>query len=274
MTDASEWQGRVGQSWAAEWRRTDRSFGPLTEHVLRRHREIPFARGLDIGCGAGELTLALARATPEARITGIDISPQLVAIARERGGNLANTDFVVADAATWRPGEGASPDLLVSRHGVMFFDDPVGAFAHLADMAAPGARLLFSCFRDRSENPFFTEPARLLPHAEPAPAPDAPGPFAFADRARVEAILTRAGWREPAFEPFDFPMVAGTGAEPIEDAIGYFSRIGPVARAVRELGAGERERFLDRLCELLSRHVNEGIVTMRAAAWIVTAHRP
>lgn len=274
MTDASEWQGRVGESWASEWRRTDRAFGPLTERLLARRREASFAHALDVGCGAGELTLALARARPEGSVVGVDISPQLIAVARERGVNLPNADFVEADAAAWQPQEGAAPDLLISRHGVMFFDDPAAAFGHFAAIAAPGARLLFSCFRDRAENPFFMEPARLLPHPEPLPAPDAPGPFAFADAARVEALLTAAGWREVRFEAHDFPMIAGVGEEPIADALAYFTAIGPAARAVRELEAGERARFLERLRGLLQRHVREGIVTLRAAAWIVSARKP
>ncbi|HYC81258.1 MAG TPA: class I SAM-dependent methyltransferase, partial [Solirubrobacterales bacterium] len=231
MTDAGEWQGRTGDSWAAEWRRTDRSFGPLTEHLLKRSREFAFGAVLDVGCGAGELSLAIARGRPRCRVVGVDISPQLVAAARERGANHANVAFEVADAAVWRPADDFAPDLLVSRHGVMFFDRPVAAFAHLAGLAAPGAGLLFSCFRAPAENPFFTEVGRLLPQAEPAADPHAPGPFAFADAARVAAILADAGWTGVACEPFDLAMVAGAGEDPVADAVAYFSRIGPAARA-------------------------------------------
>ena len=157
----------------------------------------------------------------------------------------------------------------------MFFDDPVAAFAHLREIAAPGAGLLFSCFRGRHENPAFTEVACLLP--EPPPPPDdlhAPGPFAFAERRHVEDILQRAGWTGVGFESFDFAMVVGAGADPVEDTLAYFATIGPAARAARELDESAREAFFDRVRNLASRHLREGIVSLRAAAWIVTARAP
>jgi SAM-dependent methyltransferase len=270
MTDASEWRGRTGESWAAEWRRTDRSFGPLTDRLLVRTREFACREALDVGCGAGELSLALARGRPHCRVVGIDISPQLIAVARERGVNLANASFEVVDAAEWRP-EGFAPDLVTSRHGVMFFDDPVSAFAHLEALTAPGAGLMFSCFRAPGENPVFTEVGSLVPQAESPADPHAPGPFAFADRARVEAILGEAGWSGIAFEPFDFAMVVGAGEDPVEDAVAYFTSIGPAARAASEMSTDERERFRGRVRELAARNLREGIVSLRASAWIVTA---
>ena len=189
MTGKSDWQGKTGEGWAAQWRRTDRSFAGATEKLLARSREFPFRQALDIGCGAGELSLALGRGHPQARVVGVDVSPQLVEVARERGANLANVGFELADAAQWRPASDFAPQLLISRHGVMFFDDPPAAFGNLAAVATDGAHLLFSCFRDRRENPFFTEIGKLLPAPAEAPDPHAPGPFAFAERARVlEAI--------------------------------------------------------------------------------------
>jgi SAM-dependent methyltransferase len=270
MTDASEWRGRVGANWAAQWRRTDRSFAPLTERLLQRSRAFAFASVLDVGCGAGELSLALARSHPQCRVVGVDVSPHLVDAAQQRGANLANVSFEVGDAAVWRPDPGFAPELLVSRHGVMFFDEPRAAFAHLAEVAAPGAALMFSCFREPALNPFFTEVARLLPEAPPAD-PRAPGPFAFADPAYVEALLSDAGWQGVVFEPFDLAMVVGAGADPVEDAVAYFSSIGPAARAGAELPPGQAGRLFDGLRTLARRHVLDGMVALRAATWSVTA---
>lgn len=269
MTEASEWTGRVGHSWAEEWPRTDRSFGALTGRLLDVG---PFVAALDIGCGAGELTERLAATHPDARIIGVDISPELLAVARERCRQLPNASFAQADAASWSSTATPRPDLLISRHGVMFFADPVAAFAHLRAQAAPGARLRFSCFRARETNAWVTALASVLPAPViAAPDPAAPGPFAFGDPPRVRAILEKAGWREIAFEPVDYAMIAGEGEEAVDEALAYFQRIGPAARAIAELPAEERPAVRQRLRAMLGAHHADGRVALPAAAWIVTA---
>ncbi|RIV89131.1 class I SAM-dependent methyltransferase [Aurantiacibacter zhengii] len=273
MVDKSEWQGNSGETWAAEWRRTDRSFTLLTERLLERTRKFRFRNVLDVGCGAGELSLAMARGRPDITVTGVDISPQLIATAQERSCHLGNVDFVLSDAAEWSAEAGIQPDLVISRHGVMFFDDPVTAFANLAHQAKEGAPLMFSCFRDIALNPFFTEVIRLLPRVPPAMDPTAPGPFAFADCDRVRSILEEGGWADVAFEEFDYPMIAGTGENAVDDAFGYFCRIGPAARASAELDDAAKGRFHARLRELCQRSCHAGIVALPAAAWIVTAKK-
>ncbi|MEO6040401.1 MAG: hypothetical protein ABIP41_00700, partial [Croceibacterium sp.] len=133
----------------------------------------------------------------------------------------------------------------------------------------------FSCFRAPSENPVFTEVGRLLPGNGRPPEPDtAPGPFAFADRAYAEALLYRSGWTGIEFEPFDFSMIVGAGTDPVADAAAYFTRIGPAARALAEMAADERARCEQRISELALRNCFEGIVGLRAGAWIVSARKP
>ena len=153
MTGSSEWQGRVGRAWADEWRRTDRSFAGLTGQLLAAIATQPGTRVLDIGCGAGEISLGVARARGDARVTGIDISADLVAAASQRAAEFGaqRVRFAHADAGTFHDPAGPA-DLLISRHGVMFFADPPGVFGHLARHAAPDARMVFSCFRARHEN--------------------------------------------------------------------------------------------------------------------------
>lgn len=271
--DKSDWQGGQGQTWAAEWRRTDRSFTAVTEKLLQRLRGLNFSQALDIGCGAGELALAVARGRSSARVIGVDISPHLIATARERGANLPNAAFELSDASQWDAPQGFAPQLLISRHGVMFFDDPVAAFRHLGAIADSGAHLLFSCFRSPSENPFFTEVARLLPEPLP-PAPlGAPGPFAFADRARIAAILEEAGWEGVAIDPFDFPMIVGAGDDPVSDAVDYFASIGPAGKAAQAMSEADREAFFGRVRELARANLADGLVSLPAAGWIVSARK-
>jgi SAM-dependent methyltransferase len=270
MTDKGEWEGGVGRNWATEWERTDRSFAELTPRLLAAIAGLAGSDVVDIGCGAGELSLAVAAARPQARVLGIDVSADLVAAATMRARGRANCAFALADAATWEPDRGA-PDLYISRHGVMFFADPVAAFAHLARVAQPAAGLCFSCFRSPADNPWASGIARLLPSGMTPPDPHAPGPFAFADPERVRSILERAGWRDTAFAAHDVRYLAGRGADPVADALDFFGRIGPAARAMRDLPEDELAGFQARLREFVVEHRRGDEVAFDAAIWIVTA---
>jgi hypothetical protein len=155
----------------------------------------------------------------------------------------------------------------------MFFADPVAAFAHLRTIAAPGARMVFSCFRAPRDNPWMPDMRMLFPD-EPPPAPSppgAPGPFAFADPDRVAAILQQAGWHDLGFEAVDFAYVAGAGADPVADAQAFFSRIGPAAAAIRLRPEEEQARAKTRLCAWIEENRRDSLVVFPGAAWIVSA---
>lgn len=268
MTNASDWQGGVGRNWAAEWRRTDVTFSGLTPHLLAAIAREPGQRIIDIGCGAGEVAVAVADARPQARVVGIDISPDLVAAATERGAGRPNLSFHLADASQWINPEGPS-DLYVSRHGVMFFADPAAAFRHLAASATSATRMVFSCFRAPAENEWASAIASLLPTVDAPSEGYVPGPFAFAQPDRVRECL--AGWRDLAFTPVDFAYVAGAGEDPVVEAMALFLRIGPSAFAMRTLPERERVAFERRLLELVEAHRDGNRVTFRAAAWLISA---
>ena len=273
MTSGTEWQAAVGRNWADMYRKTDRSFSNLTAHLLERLAPLPGTAVLAIGCGAGELTLAVASARPQASVTGVDISEDLITAALERAGDRELVHFAVADASAWEP-DGPAPDLLISRHGVMFFPDPPGAFAHLRQIAAPGANFAFSCFRTPRENPWASDMAAMLPANGPARVPTdphAPGPFAFANPDHVRAILLAGGWTDISFAAFDYSFVAGLGEDPLADAAEFFSRIGPAASALRQLPEGELAAVQGRIKAWLEQHRDGNRVAFPAAAWIVTA---
>jgi SAM-dependent methyltransferase len=278
MTINYDWRGDVGDAWAEEWRRTDRTLAPVNGALVAAAAADAGAgaRILDVGCGAGATSLALAEALGDARIIGLDLSEALIDVAGERAGEGGRVRFQVGDAATWSPAE-AGFDLIVSRHGVMFFDDPVAAFTHIHALARPSARLVFSCFRDRGDNewvralrPVFE---RFAPETLAAPDPPA-GPFAFADPARIDFILRAADFAAPRIAPFDFDFTVGAGDDPIADAIAYFRRIGPFAALLRTLEPASREAAIDALAAIAAAHESGGRVTFGGAAWIVTSVRP
>lgn len=273
MTAAGDWIGKVGDVWAREWPRTERSFADL-ESVLRRAiLSVAPDRGqfLDLGCGVGTTSAAIAAACPDTRVTGVDLSAAMVAIARERH-DAPNLRFVAGDVLDMTIAQ--SDDLVFSRHGVMFFADPVAAFTHLRRRVSPGAPLVFSCFRARSHNRWALE----LADATGQPVRDdrsyAPGPFGFADHAFVADLLARTGWCVESSEAADFDYVAGEGtddAAAIADAITFFTRIGPAAAAIRSALDHARADLLERIGTRLARYARNGRVAMPASAWIWTA---
>ena len=272
MTGASEWTGRVGGTWAREWERTDRSFDSLTARLLDPAAIGAISSALDIGCGAGEVAIALAARHPGAAITGLDISQDLLSVARERGSGFGNLAFREDDAARWTPdGSADAPDFLISRHGVMFFDEPVAAFTHLRTIAAKRARLRFSCFRERADNEWVSLLQSVTPANSPPSDPHAPGPFAFGEEQRVREILNSAGWRDVALEPYDYAMVAGEGEDALDQAVAYFQRIGPAAGAIADLTGAARDQAINALRAMLADHLSQNRVALPASAWIVTA---
>jgi SAM-dependent methyltransferase len=267
-----EWRGRVGSSWAAEWMRTDRSFGELTTRLVdtlsaallpavgMKERYI-----LDIGCGAGETSLRLADEHPALHVTGLDLSDELIAVARKRGAGLPNLAFQAGDAGLW---QGETPfDAALSRHGVMFFDDPVAAFSHLHGLMSPGAPFVFTCFAVRADNLWASGLAELLDMPPPVD-PHAPGPFAFADTDRVHEVLRSSGWTNAAPERVDYHYIPGGGEDPTADAVDFFMRIGPAARHIATLDTGAREAIAPRLKSWIERHIEDGEVRLPAAAWL------
>lgn len=270
MATKADWQQQTGKTWAENFVLTDRAFSNLTPALLEAFADIPCQSILDLGCGAGELSIAVAHSRPLATVIGLDISAELIAAAKTRGSTLSNLEFVVGDGAAWQM-DCFSPDLVVSRHGVMFFDNPVGAFTHLSKMAAARAKLVFSCFRKPQLNSWASETGRLL-QLPPPDDPFAPGPFAFADQARVQGILSESGWQEINFAPIDFEFVIGGGVDPVADALNFLVTIGPAARALAEMSDAQKDAAYRKLREWVSVLPNsDGRLSLPSAAWIVTA---
>ena len=272
MTIAAEWSGSVGDAWAERWIDTDRSFAPLSVHLdaaILAAAPTGSGRAVDLGCGAGVTSIALATARPDLMVTGVDVSPELVRTAGTRGAGIANLEVAVADLNVEAAVIAKDADLLCSRHGVMFFADPGAVFAALRSGVRPGARLVFSCFRAPSLNPWAGAlVAELTGIAAPPPPGYTPGPFAFANPDFVAPMLARAGWRTDEPEPVDYRYVAGEGVDPVAAAVDFFRRIGPVAAALKAVPDAGRGALLDKLAGLLQAQRAGDAVAFPAAAWI------
>ena len=231
LQQSTLWNGPSGQAWVESQQLMDQLLRPFEELLVEAATAEPCQHPLDVGCGTGATTLALARRLGSAaRCTGVDISEPMLELARARAEHeSAHPAFIVADAQThvFEPG---SFDAIVSRFGVMFFDDPVRAFANLRGAAKPGARLVLIAWRSAAENPFMTTAERVaapfLPDL-PARRPGEPGQFAFGDPDRVRQILKASAWSNIEVEAVDRPC-----SIPEPQLTQYVTRFGPVGRVL------------------------------------------
>jgi SAM-dependent methyltransferase len=237
------WNGPQGESWVTNQTALDALHAGVAALLLAEAAPPPRARVLDIGCGAGASTLAFAAAVgPRGTVTGIDISEPLLAHARARAEDAGapNVAVLAADAAH-HPFAAAEADQVVSRFGLMFFADPVAAFRNIATALRPGGTLVFVAWAPADRNPWFALPlAAAVERLGPAgPAdPDAPGPMAFRDVARVTGLLAAAGFTDAAgtARAVDLHLAGGLDA-----AAALALRVGPATRHVRDKGGSEED---------------------------------
>ena len=273
LDQVEHWNASAGETWAALSDRLDRMVGPLGELAMDALGLRGAEHVVDIGCGCGQTTIELGRRIGEwGEVVGVDVSVPMLEVAKARAARagLANVRFLETDAQTHRF-EAASANAVFSRFGVMFFSDPVAAFANIRHALAPGGRLAFVCWRAMSENPLMTAPLQAaLPYFAEQPAqpadPLAPGPFAFADRDRLFGILSGAGFHDIEIRPHDQPVTTGD----LEETVEISMKIGPLGRILRER-PDLQARVAQAIREAVAPLVTAAGVFFDSATWIVTA---
>jgi SAM-dependent methyltransferase len=266
------WNGSAGHSWVAAQELLDGMLEPFERLLVAVAVAEPRQAVLDVGCGTGATTVALAKRLGSAAVVGVDLSQPMLEHARlraQREGSAAT--FVCGDAEV-HPFEPASFDLIVSRFGVMFFDDTVGAFGNLRRAARADAELFAIAWRSASENPFMTAAERaaapLLP-ALPARDPDGPGQFRFADANGVVRTLEQSGWTEIELRPLDVEC-----SFPAADLERYLTRLGPLGRALNDVDDATKERVLAVVRSAFDAYVHGDQVRFNAACWAIAARAP
>ncbi len=269
----AHWNDTAGRTWAALQDLLDRMIGPLGSRAIDALAPAPGEHLVDIGCGCGATALDLQRRVgANGSVTGFDVSQPMLEVARQRAAAAgAPVRFVNGDVQTHGfPPAGA--DGAFSRFGVMFFDDPVAAFANVATALRPGGRLAFVCWRGLADNHWMTVPLDAArPHMPPqAPAdPQAPGPFAFADPERVRAILAGAGYVDIAIAPHDQLI----GGNTLDQALHLALNVGPLGSVLRE-APDARGPVTAAVHAALAPHERDGVVLLPSATWIVGARKP
>ncbi len=271
------WNQLAGPKWVDLEEALDEQFAPLGAIVMDRAQVAPGERVLDIGCGCGHTSLELARRVrPGGSVLGNDISTPMLERARARANHagITNVRFESADAQT-SAFEPAGFDLLYSRMGVMFFDDPLAAFENLLRTLRPGGHMGFVCWREFEENPWMSVPlsAAAKHITSPERRPGAPGPFALADPARVRPILEGAGFADVDFEGLDTTItIGGTGS--LDESVRNMLSFGPTSAAIRQANVQDTTEIAASVREAVAPYATSKGVRMESACWVVTARRP
>ena len=267
------WNGVGGNIWVERQAHTDAILTPVTYALLAFAAPRAGERVLDVGCGCGAATLDFAHAVaPEGSVEALDISGPMLAEGKRRAqaAGISNVEWRQEDAASTELGRF---DLLVSAFGTMFFGDPVTAFSHMREAAAPGARMALVAWAPLGENRWMELPMDAVrPHIPPRPkgTPNAPGMFAFADPAYVTGLLASAGWAEPRFEKLEaeLDIAAGRG---LDEAVVQSITIGAVNSWLRREPDEVKAAATQSIREALAPHAEEDSVMLPGACWLIAS---
>ncbi len=270
------WADTVGAIWVRRTGDIDAIFAPVLQAVLEAAQLGRDQAVLDVGCGAGTSSFeAAALVGPRGTVCGVDISEPFLNAARHDPRKGDGVSFILADAQThaFAP---AQFDRLISRFGVMFFEDSVAAFQNMARSLKSGGRMAFATWGTIEKNPFFTLPARLsATEIGPMPKsdPDAPGPFALRDTAKTLDILRDAGLAEATV---DVCQIMLTPRGTAQDVAEMLCEIGPAKNALEDYqtGPAQRAAFVETLAAALRVYQTEKGLEIPAEINIFTASKP
>lgn len=262
------WNDTAGPSWVMAQASLDAMLEPLSVQAIDKASAQAGERALDVGCGCGATTLALAESG--AHITGVDLSEPMIKRAKERAAGHDNVELIVKDACVYDTKHHF--DLVFSRFGVMFFADPYQAFGHLHAQLKPDGRLVFICWQAPDQNPWMALPGRavapFLPPLDPPPQPTDPGPFALANPDYCSDILTQAGFKDIGLNTIEAGMFLGAD---LDEVMSYQRFVGPVARVVKELQGTAQQQALAAARAVFEPHITESGLSLPGRAWLVTA---
>jgi SAM-dependent methyltransferase len=272
------WTNRSGPAWSANHEIFKSVFTPVSSAVIDAAEPLTGRTVLDVGCGTGVLSrLVAARGgTP----VGADISSTMVEGARR---NYPDLRFEVVDVQDAELSELVPEgfDAVVSEFGVMFFDDPVAAFANIAGAVSPRAPMVFACWR--SDNQMFSLGTHLLAERLPEPPPPAkpgqPGPMAFADDVYLRGVLEAAGWIDIDIAPVDVDLRFGRdGSDGVEERLAVILAGSTGALAAEQLRPMLSDRDWDALLEEVRDELRtsmvDGAVQFPGRIWLVRANGP
>lgn len=279
-SDTPRWDGQLSDIWLSRLDEREAPLAPILD-ALFEHAELqPGMTVLDVGCGAGPSTFEAARrVAPSGRVVGADISSAMIEAARQRADNQPNIDWLVADVQQ-HDFDPDTFDAVISRFGVMFFDDTLAAFRNLAGATRPGGRLTMAVWPERDESDYFYQPLHTLAKtldrlgAEITMLPGTQGPFALGNRAELRNMLTAAGWTQVEIQQDQRKLYLGGSGASVVQAVDAALSFGPVAAGLEELSPEVNAEVRKDLIHHLQQWHDGNGVALTGGFLIVTARRP
>ena len=254
QSEFEDWNGESGMHWVADADRRDRLLSSVAEELLSIAAIRPGESALDVGCGCGVTTLAAARAVGHTgSVLGIDISDVMLDVARERAAAAAlpQVALMCADAQT-HMFEPARHDVVLSRFGSMFFDDPVAAFSNIARSLRPGGRMCLATWQPLGDNDWLTVPgAALLRYGSLPEAGEGPGMFAQSEPAVISDVLGSAGFAAVEVRALRVPLRLGDSPR---DAADHLANTGMGRAVLATIPEPLQAKALADVCEVLAEH--------------------
>lgn len=271
------WNGYEGRHWANEHERWSVTLASVNDPLFAAARIGAADRVLDIGCGTGETTRLAAKKAAEGSVLGVDISEPMLRRARELSSaeGLRNVAYERCDAQIFAF-EAHAFDVALSRNGVMFFADPVAAFANIRRALRPGGRLAFTCAGTVDDGSEMRAVMRAL--AEAAPRPEPPAEEAdtrlvdsLGDPARARRVLEDAGYQDILVEPFVGAFDIG---KDVDDAAAFVVAWGQSRYHLEQAGVVDIAPVRAAMAAALRRYVRGGRVVLHLEWLKVHARNP
>ena len=269
---AEHWSGTTGDAWVSQQAVISDQFTSVTSVSLSAAAAKQDEHVVDIGCGNGDTLLEFAKVVgPSGSVLGVDVSVPMLGLAKQRAAaaGYSNVACALADAMTYAF-EPRWADLVYSRFGLNFFDDPVRAFANIRSGMKPDARLVFVTYRPMPESPWFRVPieaARSHLPSQPPADPLAPGLFSFARAERVREILSEAGFRELTLKATDVPI----HGKNVERSMAFLTQAGPLAAMFEKGSEEQRTRATEAVRDALAANIGPDGRGLHVGLWLVSA---
>lgn len=226
---------------------------------------------LDVACGPGTVArIAAQRVGPGGRVVGVDFSPSMLVVARDKppvaGGAPIEYRQAPADELPLPDGDF---DVVTCQHGLQFFPDRPAALAEMRRVLRRGGRLGVAVWCSIAECPPFDALADGIAEAlgNPLATMYRAGPWAIPDADDVMSLVDRAGFADLTVARYELPLVFEGGAAQLVDSLSATA----VAAEVAALDQAGRQKLVDAVDRAAAPLLDGHIVRSTAAAHIVLA---